>query len=231
MSENKESNTQNGFEEIIHVVMKMEQSNKLAMYQSLNKFVVKGETLFVGSSLMENFPINEMNQVNEKKCIIYNRGIGGFVTTDLLEVLDPCIFELEPSRVFINIGTNDIAAMDYTLEKLQANYDNILSQIKLRLPDAKVYVMAYYPVNPFINLEGISAEQKEKFFKNRTNFNIQLANEANRLLANKYGYEYIDVNDGLSDENGNLKAEFTKDGVHMLADGYKIVLENLVRYL
>ena len=50
-------------------------------------------------------------------------------------------------------------------------------------------------------------------------------------LAAKYGYHYINVNAGLTDENGDQKKEFAIDGVHMYADAYLIVFENLLPYL
>mgnify|MGYP000656509860 CR=1 FL=1 len=47
----------------------------------------------------------------------------------------------------------------------------------------------------------------------------------------KFGYTYIDVNNGLTDVNGNLKEEYTIEGVHMYANAYRCVLENLKQYL
>ena len=44
-------------------------------------------------------------------------------------------------------------------------------------------------------------------------------------------YIYIDVNNGLTDVNGNLKEEYTIEGVHMYANAYRCVLENLKQYL
>ena len=39
-----------------------QKENKLKSYKMLNKHVKKGQILLVGSSLMELFPINEMQQ-------------------------------------------------------------------------------------------------------------------------------------------------------------------------
>lgn len=56
-------------------------------------------------------------------------------------------------------------------------------------------------------------------------------NEGGKKLADKFGYTYIDVNNGLTDVNGNLKEEYTIEGVHMYANAYRCVLENLKQYL
>ncbi|PJI10411.1 lysophospholipase [Clostridium sp. CT7] len=205
--------------------------NKLTNYKILNKSVKKGQILFVGSSLMEFFPIDEMQQTLEKNCIIYNRGIAGFVTTELLNSMDECIFELQPSKIFINIGTNDMNTPDYRKESLIKNYDKILNQISERLPNCRVYVMAYYPVNAKADFPDVDKEFKENRFKTRTNAVILEANESIKELAKKHNYEFINVNDGLMDEEGNLKEEFSIEGIHMWSNAYSVILENMKKYL
>ena len=39
---------------------------------------------------------------------------------------------------------------------------------------------------------------------------------------------FIDANAGLCDADGNLKAEYTVEGMHMYANGYRAVLQNLL---
>lgn len=226
----EEKDMQNFINEFFTTMMLREKKEKKTKYKFLNQFVKKGETLMVGSSLMDNFPINELQQSFGIEEIIYNRGIGGTVTTELLDSMEECIFQLEPSKIFINIGTNDIASPGYTVEGLISNYTDILNQVKRRLPDCKVYVMAYYPVNTLADY-GLPAEQKEGMFKTRTNEAILKANKAVEELACQFHYEYIDVNEGLVDEQGNLKADFAIEGLHMWPQAYAIVLNNLKKYL
>ena len=212
---------------------KQEQREKIDKYRILNEQVVKGQILFTGSSLMEQFPVNELLMTEKMNTIIYNRGVGGFTTDDMLENMDVQIFDTEPSKIFINIGTNDISnptkSFEVVLERMLHNYEEILKQIQTRLPESKVYMMAYYPVNEMD--KPVEGEWGKTLFVNRNNQNIPLANEAVKKLAEKYGYEYIDVNAGLTDENGRLKKEFTVEGVHMYANAYRIVFENMKPYL
>jgi lysophospholipase L1-like esterase len=211
--------------------MNDEKKTKLKRFKHLNQGAVKGQTVFVGSSLMEQFPINELQQTLDKNYIIYNRGIGAYVTTELLASMEECVFELEPSKIFINIGTNDISLEDYKKEKLIGNYDKILTLIEERLPNCKVYVMAYYPINAKADFPGIDKEQKEMMFKYRTNAAILEANEAVEELAKKHSYEFINVNEGLADEEGNLKEEFSIEGLHMWSNAYEVILQNMKQYL
>lgn len=213
--------------------MQKEKAEKVRKYKMLNQYVEKGQILFVGSSLMEFFPINELQHTLDIKNTIYNRGVAGFVVSELLNSLEPCIFELEPSKIFINIGTNDIGSMlgEYQLDKLLEDYDKILTEIGQRLPECKVYVMAYYPVNAKAEFSGVEKSMKEILFKTRTNKTIAEANGAIEELAQQHGYEFIDVNEGLMNEENNLKKEYSTDGVHFYTNGYVVVLDNLKKYL
>ncbi|GAA3413179.1 GDSL-type esterase/lipase family protein [Paenibacillus hodogayensis] len=206
-------------------------NEKVQQYKEMNRRAEKGETVFVGSSLMEQFPIVKLMLKYDKDYRVYNRGISNYVTADLLATMEECVFELEPAKIFINIGTNDIASSTYRQEDLLANYDLILTRIKERLPQSKVFVMAYYPVNAKADFPGIDQTQKEQLFKTRTNQAIQDANQAIEQLAKKHKVEFIDVNQGLMDAEGNLKQEYSKDGLHMVEKGYNVVFENLKKYL
>lgn len=218
--------------EIAIGIMKNDQKDKINKYRVLNQYVKKGQTLFTGSSLMEQFPVNELLMDQGIQTTVYNRGVGGFTTDDMLQNMDEQIFGTAPAKIFINIGTNDISSPSYSFEELLDhmlhNYEEILSQIKTKLPETEVYLMAYYPVNETIPPIG---DWGKTMFVNRNNTNIPIANAAVEKLAEKFGYHYIDVNDGLLDESGQLKKEFTVEGVHMYANAYQVVLENLKKYL
>jgi hypothetical protein len=69
-----------------------------------NKIAKRGQIVFVGSSLMEMFPIDKMQSSLGLDKVIYNRGIRATTTAELLEGIDICILDLKPSKVFINIG-------------------------------------------------------------------------------------------------------------------------------
>ena len=213
------------FKELMH----REQQDKLERFRILNQNVKKGEILFTGSSLMEQFPVNELLMTNGMDQVVYNRGIGGFTTTDMLQHMEEMIFGTEPSRIFINIGTNDIGSPEYQLEALLERYEEIIVRIQERLPEAEIYMMAYYPVNETDKIpEG---EWGKTAFVTRTNENINIANAAIENLAAKKGCRFINVNEGLADERGKLKKEYTIEGIHMYANGYQVVLQNLKKYL
>ncbi len=209
--------------------MLRDQQDKLERFRILNQNAKKGEILFTGSSLMEQFPVNELLMTKGMHQVVYNRGIGGFTTEDMLRNMEEMVFAVKPRKIFINIGTNDIGSQGYRLEKLMENYGKIITQIRERLPEAEIYMMAYYPVNETDKLpEG---EWAKTMFLTRTNENISIANKAVEEMAGRMGCHFINVNQGLTDEAGKLKKEFTVEGIHMFANGYEVVLENLRPFL
>lgn len=204
--------------------LKREKADKITRYHHLNRYVRKGQIVFAGSSLMEQFPIYEFLLDDQLPFTIYNRGVGGFTTAEMLQALDACIFELEPSHLFLNIGTNDLNGPDYRQEVLLANYEKILQAVRQHLPQTKLYLLAYYPVNPHVTQIPFLKE----VFRYRTNARIAAASEGVKELAQKYGAQFLDLNTGLADTDGNLNADFTIEGMHMYADGYRVVLRNLL---
>lgn len=199
---------------------------KIMRYREENKTVKYGQTVFTGSSLMEMFPINKLLEEHNDSTIIYNRGIGGFVSRELLEVVDVCAIDLKPSKIFINIGTNDLSDSRISISELMENYDKIISEIEAKLPEAIIYLMAYYPVN-----YEAAAENMKECLKIRNNEKIRTANAEVKKLAEKHSQQYIDINKNLTDEQGRLKAEYTIEGLHINEDGYRAVYDDIMVYV
>ncbi len=203
----------------------MTKEEKIARYRELNQKVIPGQIVCAGSSLMEMFPVEKFINEDQLDTTIYNRGIGGFITDELLKNVDVCILDLKPSRLFINIGTNDLSDPAISMNQMIANYDRILSIVETKLPDTEIYMMAYYP----INYEAATEEMKP-CLRIRTNEKIAAANKAVEKLAEKHHAKYIDINDPLKDELGNLKAEYTVEGMHIKEEGYRIIFDLFMGY-
>ena len=197
-----------------------DREQKYEKYRRLNKFCEKGQILFTGSSLMEYFPVVEMTEGLAKKKV-YNRGVGGSTSFEFLDHIDAVLFDLEPSTIFLNIGTNDLSRPDYSHEGLKERYRVIFSGIAKKLPEAKVYFMAFYPMNE-------AKMPHPMAFGLRTNELTREANAAVKEVCAEFSFvEYLDCNEGLKDEAGKLKEEFAIDGVHMWPEAYALVLEAL----
>lgn len=97
--------------------------------------------------------------------------------------------------------------------------------MKDALPDVKLYLMAYYPIN-----YDAATEEMKPCLLVRTNQKIADANTAVEELAKKHHAKYININDPLKDENGNLKAEYTIEGMHIKEEGYRAIFPEFIRY-
>ena len=215
-------------QEILEERSRQEKQWKVESYRHLNRFIRPHQILFVGSSLMEQFPIYELMLDQQLPYTIYNRGIGGTTTFELMENIDACIYDLQPDYIYINIGTNDLNLPDYTEEGLIERYRTILKGIREHLPEAKIFMLAYYPVNPIVGEKNPWAREALRV---RTNTRVNSANAAVRKLAEEAGAQFLDLNAGIRDADGNLKAEYTVEGMHMYADGYVPVLQALLPWL
>lgn len=200
-------------------------------YDDLNKIAQKGQILFTGSSLMEQFPVNEIAMSMGITKTIYNRGIGGTTTDDFLAHIGTVLLDLEPSKVFINIGTNDIHQREDG-EPWQAhllkNYRRILEILKEKLPQTGVYMMAYYPINADL---PDTPEWTKAALRTRSNEALNDTNGKLAALAQEMGCRFIDCNDGIKDAQGRQKAEYSKEGMHMYPAAYIQVFKALRQYL
>ena len=204
----------------------MGKAETLARYREENRSAQKGQILFVGSSLMEQFPVAKLLQERGVNCTVYNRGISGYVTAELMENLDVCVTDLMPRRLFINIGTNDLSDSSVTPEILLQRYEQIISSIEQKIPGVEILMMAYYPVN----IDAASESIRPALLV-RTNEKIRAANRLVEQMALRRGHRYIDVNRALTDEQGRLKAEYTTEGMHIREEGYRAIMDDLIPFV
>lgn len=180
---------------------------------------------------MEMFPICEIARSNGIDQVIYNRGVGGLNTDEFLENIDTLLLDLEPSKIFINIGTNDITRERYGNEWMTHLMDNICKIIEITkscLQETKIHIMAFYPANLHLPWQ---TEESIQWMKLRTPETLALCNKQLKEIAEKYGCYYLDCNTELVDEYGEQKAEYAIDGVHMYANGYLNVYKVIEPYL
>ncbi len=212
---------------MLKAMMDNEKREKAQRYRILNQYARKGQIVFAGSSLMEQFPVYEFLLDDSLPYTIYNRGIGGSTTAELLQNMDACIYDLEPGVVLLNIGTNDLNDPACTLEALEEQYAQVVTEIQNRLPQTQICLLAYYPVNP----DAANSPHMEAILRSRTNEKIRKANERIEAMARRYGIRFLDLNDDITDEKGNLMKEVTVEGMHMYANGYRRIWTRLLPVL
>lgn len=148
---------------------------------------------------------------------VENRGIGGDTTLGVLNRLHQVI-ALQPSQIFLMIGTNDLC-FGRSIPDTIANYRQILTRLHAELPNTRISIQSVLPFNDAL------------FPSNslRTNANIKLLNIIQKL-AQAYHDPYIDLTPAFSGPSGSLPAQYTSDGLHLNAAGYLLWREQ-IKYL
>lgn len=198
-----------------------EQAKMQDKYRELNQVSVKEpDIIFIGDSIVEYYPLQELLQTNK---VLINRGIRGYKTDLLLDNLDAHLFGSALDKVFILIGTNDIGKEIPQSETLE-NLEGVIQKISREYPLAQIQLLSVLPVN-----EG--KEYKGTVYL-RTNEKIQDLNRAYQGLASIYtNVQFIDLYETLLDETGQLDQEFTTDGLHLTIAGYALLSSELDKYL
>lgn len=143
---------------------------------------------------------------------IKNRGISGDNTEGVLERLKE-VTESNPDKIFINIGTNDLA-LDMRITEIIKNYREILDRIEQSSPKTKIYIQSVLPT---------------KNRKLRSNDSIKLLNSKLETLANEKSFKYINLYNSFLDKNGDLNMELSIDGLHLNGQGY-LIWKKLIEY-
>ncbi len=198
-----------------------EQAKMQEKYRELNQVSVKEpDIIFIGDSIVEYYPLQELLQTNK---VLINRGIRGYKTDLLLDNLDAHLFGSALDKVFILIGTNDIGKEIPQSETLE-NLEGVIQKISREYPLAQIQLLSVLPVN-----EG---EEYKGTVYLRTNEKIQDLNRAYQGLASIYtNVQFIDLYETLLDETGQLDQEFTTDGLHLTIAGYALLSSELDKYL
>ena len=180
------------------------------------------EIVMIGDSLTDLYPINGFFE----NIPIMNNGRSGYTTTDILDNLKELVYIYNPSKVFLNIGINDMSDTDRNQEEIYENIVKIVEEIKEHRPNAKIYVQSIYPMNTSndkkIKRSSVEARSMEEI------------NYINNKLKEKFhnsNVTYIDVYKELIDENGLLKINYTIDGVHFTICGYNKISSVLLKYI
>ena len=185
------------------------------------KDILNPNYVFLGDSITALYDLNKYYD----GLPVVNSGISGETTDDIVKNLQDRVYKYNPSKVIILIGINDIERK-ISKEKTIENITKIVTQIKDNKPDCEIYLESIYPVNNS-NEEKIN----HSMVGIRTNEQVKSLNEDLVKLSKKEKINYIDLYDKLLDKNGNLKIEYTKEGLHMSDEGYEIITKYIKKYV
>jgi len=173
---------------------------------------VKGEICFLGDSITDGCEWAELT--GNRKCT--NRGISSDTAWGVLKRIGE-VTEGKPSKIFLMIGTNDLSR-DKNYYEVRDKIEEIIDAIQQQSPKTKLYLQSVLPV-----IDG-----RIPGYENR---NIDALNPELEKLASEKKIPYINLNPLFKDENGQLRQEFTEDGLHLKGNAYRLWYEQIKKYL
>ena len=107
-------------------------------------------------------------------------------------------------KIYLMVGINELGRG--TTEDYMAKYTEVIDKIHELEPEALIFI------------QGVMHVSKEKSLEDKiyNNTNIRARNNAVATLADNIQVFYIDVNEAVCDEEGNLSGEYTYDQIHLL---------------
>lgn len=107
-------------------------------------------------------------------------------------------------KIYIMVGINELGRG--TTEDFMSKYTEVIDTIHELKPDAKIFIQGIMRVSGEKN-------RSDAIFNNS---NINARNNAIATLADNQQIFYIDVNEVICDEEGDLMADYTFDKIHLL---------------
>lgn len=160
--------------------------------------------VFIGDSITEG--LAEYDILNEEN-VCAKLGL----SLDDVDAQTTKAVSLKPEKVFLLLGSNDIEYEQETPKAFADKYKQVINRIKLRLPEAKLYIQSILPV--------LSQAAKQDKLVNNTR--IDEFNAAVKQMAEQEKLEYINIASVLNESNKNL---YEQDGEHFKIQFYPLWL-------
>ena len=135
---------------------------------------------------------------------VINDGNGGQQT-----ILDAAK-DIQPAKIYTMLGTNGLKGLGP--EETVRYYRQLVQQLKADHPDSIIYVQSLMPINE----ESFAANYGYEL----TNAEIDECNELLMQMAGEEEVYFVNCAEAIKDENGELPAEFTTDGLHFRGEYY-----------
>lgn len=185
---------------------------------------VQSHYLFVGDKFTMDYDI-------ENAFSGYHLAVSGtneLTSEELKDNLRKYVYNYNPSKVFIQIGINDLLnSQDDDSENIADNIKDIIKGIKENRPYAEIYIESLYPINDSDN-DKIDYELIKKLYNNK----IEKINNNIKDICKNNSVTYIDIYNSLYDKKEKvLKLDYTKDGFNLSDEGYRVITRKIYEYL
>lgn len=181
-----------------------------------------GETyLMTGDSITHGFPLAYLPGQRDSW---ENRGVPTHQTTQLLGQIPS--YSLRAKKIFLLIGINDFLLNPFkSPAEVAQDTGKIIAALQQKYPDTPIVVQSVLPVTLTLGLIAFPIPQNRVSELNRKILDLNTQLQA--MTSQKNGLQYLDLHSAFVDNNGELRREFTDDGLHLTEAGYQHWAEKL----
>ena len=172
--------------------------------------------VFLGNSLTHGCEWHELLGMPN----VVNRGINGDIVEGIRERVESVV-KGRPAKIFLMVGANDVSH-DLTADSIVTAACELIDYIREATPETRLYVQSMLPINN-------SFQRYKKMFGKE-----QVIRDINAKLEPKVkrrGATWVNLHPAFCDADGNLRKDFTNDGLHLLAPGYLTWREIILPYV
>ena len=202
---------------IIKDFSKLKNEELKVIKENYYKQIQDNNYLFLGDSITDFYDLEKYYP----GLPVVNSGINGDKVYDILNNMKERVYDYNPTKIFLLIGTNQIHKESE--DKVYNSIVELIEEIRENRPHAKIFVESIYPVNNTLD---------KHIVKERDNKKIKYVNRKLEDYCQNNNYlTYIDLYKELKDDKENLNKEYTEDGLHLNEKGYEVVTNIIRKYI
>ncbi|MDD6564742.1 MAG: hypothetical protein PUF08_06645 [Clostridiales bacterium] len=115
---------------------------ELKEYTDLNRIAKSDSVVVFGSSFAKNIPVSELDISYDMDSYIYNRSITDLSVFDACDVIETCIYNIQPSKILIQLGETDLARGFKVIPEIVTEYNKVIRKIRDNAPNAEIVVLS-----------------------------------------------------------------------------------------
>lgn len=187
----------------------------------------QGQTVFFGDSITHYCPVEEIYAAYTERSglRVYNRGIASETSADALKRLDSNVLALDPANLVILLGCNDIGEKIPTDQTVR-NLEEIIRRVREKNPAVHIILQAVYPIR-----ETGNSLPARYLIGGRSNEKVQALNKELNAMTQRQNVLFADLTDLLADGSGQLREDYTADGLHVNERAYQKIAARLTPLL
>lgn len=181
------------------------------------------DAAFIGDSRTEGLMlysgIGEVDKYTSIGISIFKLESKKAITIDGVDyTLVEALAQKQYNKVYICLGVNELGY--FNDQGFYDSYCQVIDDIKASQPNAVIYIQNLIPLNE----DTIAARGGSEYL---TNEHLRVYNELTQKVAQEKQVVYLDLYSAFVGEDGQLPADASTDGVHLIGAYYKAWLEYL----